>query len=131
VRYEMLILFSVILSALHMALIIISHHRLLPIGARITRLTLVKHRAATMTVAMSVAALLAVALVLEGIASRWLLVGVGLAWISQAQATILDIVFHLLDAERELAVSCRRDVGTESAGMHGEGARRRGEVVDC
>ena len=129
--YEMLILLSVILLALQVALIIIIHCRLLPIGLRITRLTLVKHRAATATVAMGVAALLTLGLILEGIAPRWLLAGVGMAWICQVQATILDIVLHLLDAERELTAGHRGDMGRVPSGISGEGRQRRGEVVDC
>jgi fatty acid desaturase len=129
--YDMLIVYSVILLALQAALIIIIHCRLLPVEARITRLTLVKHRAATTTVAMGVAALLALGLVLHGIAPRWLLAGVGMAWICQVQATILDIVLHLLDAERELTAGRRRDMGRAPTGIRGEGGQHQRDVVDC
>ena len=101
--YDVLILFSVILLALQAALIVIIHCRLLPAEGPISRLTLVKHRVGTATVATGGAALLALGLLLEGIAPRWLLAGVGMAWVCQVQATILDVVLHLLDAERELA----------------------------
>jgi len=100
--FEMTILSSVSLVALQAALIIFIHQRLLPIGVRITRLTLVEHCAATMVVAMSVAILLALGLVLEGIAPRWLLAGVSMGWISHVVGAIVDGVLHLSDAEREL-----------------------------
>ena len=127
----MLILFSVILLVLQVALIIISHYRLLHMRARISRLTLVRHNAATMTVSMGVAALLATALVLEGIAPRWLLVGVGMAWISHVQAIILDTVLHLLDAERELATLCGSDTRMPPVITRGEGRQGQDEAVDC
>jgi hypothetical protein len=117
VGYEMLILFSIILLALQAALIVIVHSRLLGAGSQITRLSLVGHRAASMSVAMGIAALLALGLVLEGIAPCWLLVGVGIAWICEAQATIVDIALHLLDSERELITARRGDAGDAGTGL--------------
>jgi len=51
---------------------------------------------------MGVAILLALSLVLEGIAPYWLLAGVSMGWIPHVVGAIMDIVLHLLDAEREL-----------------------------
>jgi hypothetical protein len=100
--FEMAVLFSIVLLALQSALIVFIHRHLLPPGVRITRLMLVKHHATTMMVAMTVAILLALSLVLEGIAPRWLLAGVGVGWVSHVAGAIVDTILHLSDSEREL-----------------------------